>query len=306
MKKASDIIGNDRLLRLMSERRREIVVDADPSPAQGKMLAFPKANPANLPTCPTCKCPLDGEKHWLRDYSQSDGKHFGYSEVPCPDCSGDIDAKRYALRKARLVSTCFGESQIPFQAKNWTFETYPKDADQHALQIVRAFVRTHLTGADTESKRGLYIGGDTGRCKSSLAISALKEALFAGQPGLFVMTMELMDKLRATFGKDQSVTQDQLLDAVASIPWLVLDDLAVEKPTRYVIEKLYFIIEKRRSKGLYTIITSNLTTTRLEEYWRPEGVDAGAFYPGLRVIERLREYCDGVGVRGRNQRQADW
>jgi len=51
------------------------------------------------------------------------------------------------------------------------------------------------------------------------------------------------------------------------------------------------------------MFTSNLSLQRLEEYWRPDGMQAGAFHPGRRVIERIAEYSQGVLVGGRNLRK---
>jgi len=302
MQNADDIMNNSNVLRLVKDRKRPIVVD---SVAPAPQVPAKVTQKQSYPICPTCGCEMTGVKRWVKSYSDLGDKHFGYKEVPCPTCSADADALKEARERAALIEKLFHGSQIPWHARTWEFNTFPADADKAALNAVQEFVQRHLDG-DEYSKRGLYIGGPAGRCKTSLAISALKVAMRAGHSGLFIMTMELMDKLRATFGKEQSVSQDQILDAVNSVTWLVLDDLAVERPSPYVIEKMYFIIEKRRSQGLYTIITSNLNTSKLEEYWRPDGVAEGAFHPGIRVVERIREYCDGCMMRGRNQRGADW
>jgi DNA replication protein DnaC len=279
-------------LRLLREKRGDSEVIAEPS----------------VDVCPTCLFPLKGTAHgWVKDYSthfDHAGHYpkFGYCEVPCPTCAGDAERRRSAKQQAELVSRLFGTSQIPFQARTWTFGTYPADADQDAYRLVWEFVERHLKG-DEDNKRGLYLGGSAGRGKTSLAVSALKEVMGAGQIGLFVMTLELMNRLRASFGKESHDSQDDLLTAVTEVPWLVLDDLAVERPTSYVLEQFYYIVEKRRSHGLYTIFTSNLSTKDLEAYWRPDGLAVGAFHAGSRVTERIKEYALGFNVRGRNLRE---
>lgn len=257
--------------------------------------------------CPTCKYPFSELVHgWVKDYSEHSSHEghyckYGYCEVPCPTCSGDAQTRALARKQAELVARLFGGANIPYMYRNWTFETYPANADQKAKHEVQGFVQRHLTG-DEEGKRSLYMGGPSGRCKTSLAISALKAVLEAGHPGLFVMTVELMSKIQATYNKGSAVHGDELLEAVVTVPWLVLDDLAVEQPSRDVLKHFYYIVSKRLQDGLYTIFTSNLSTTNLEEYWRPEGLKKGEFHQGVRIVERMLEMCQGVTVTGRNAR----
>jgi DNA replication protein DnaC len=266
-----------------------------------------------LPLCEMCHQPHGGTQHgWLK---KAHGPETNWKpvEVPCPMCSPSAIALQLEekARKSQVVlEEIFGSAQIPWHAKLWEFSNFPKDGDQDSLQIVQEFVTRHLSGDET-AKRGLYLGGQAGRGKTSLAISALKQVIRESQqPCLFVMSMELMDRLRATYSSNKehqgAITYDELINAVCSVTWLVLDDLAVEKPTTYVLEKLYYIVEKRRSLGLYTIITSNLSTKALEAYWRPEGTPEGGFHPGIRIVERIREYCEGIGFKGKNLREGNW
>lgn len=257
--------------------------------------------------CPTCQFPLSKERHgWTKDYSQHTDhsghlQRYGYCLVPCPTCSGNVQQYAEAMRRAENVSSLFGASQIPHHAKRWSFSSFPADGDQQAFHQMQVYVDQILSNEET-TRRGIWLCGAPGRCKTGLAISAMKEVMRHERSTLFVMTIELMNRLRSTFKKDTEITEDALLKAVTEVELLVLDDIATERPTPYVLEQFYFIIEKRRSLGLWTIFTCNLSTGDLEGYWRPEGMKAGAFHSGVRVIERIREYCVGCAVSGRNQR----
>jgi DNA replication protein DnaC len=261
--------------------------------------------PRDANACPVCHFPLMDDAHgWVKEYdghNEHAGHHqrYGYCEVPCPACSGDVQNKVAARKRAELVARLFGGADIPHDARTWTFATFPHDSEKReAMQRVSAFVASHLTG-ETGQKRGLYLGGAVGRGKTGIAISALKMAMEQGNVGLFVMTTELFKRIRSSFNDKSS---DDLLSVITEVPWLVLDDLAVERPTDFVLEELYYIIQKRRQQGLYTIFTSNLSTKDLEAYWRPEGMAAGSLHAGVRVTERIQEYCTGVSVKGRNLR----
>ena len=248
-------------------------------------------------TCDVCK-----NAGWTR--RDEYGPETGYKSVlvPCPVCTGARKARQSEVQQARLVERLFGGSDIPYKAQKWTFESYPDEGDQNAKAVVEHFVQAHAT----LDKRGLYLSGHMGGGKTGLAICALKAFIRLGYLSLFVSTPELMDRLRATFGKDSGENQDELLKVVTEVPFLVLDDMGVEKPTPYVLEKFYLIVDKRQSRGLYTIFTSNMSTKDLEAYWRPGDIPEGKFHPGMRIVERIREYCAGVSFRRGNLREIGW
>lgn len=252
------------------------------------------------------KCPRCKSAGFTR--SEEYGEHGVYKAVltPCPACIGRRRANDAAARQANLVHRLFGGPQIPHKAQHWSFDTFPAEGDQNAKAVVEEFVRTHKDGKDETAKRGLYIAGKLGRGKTGLSICALKEFIEAGQLSLFVSTPELMDRLRSSMSKGSEDSQDELLKVVTEVPFLALDDLGVEKPTTYILEKFYLIIDKRQSRGLYTIFTSNLSTKDLEAYWRPSDVEPGMFHAGMRIIERIREYCQGLNIRGGNLRDIGW
>lgn len=251
--------------------------------------------------CPSCK-----NAGWTRPDDFDPLVSNKVAIVRCPRCTPARRAKQSEAMQAKLVDRLFGGSQIPYKARNWEFSTFPSHGDQDSRALVEHFVQTHREMTDETSKRGLWLAGQLGRGKTGLSICALKEFIRAGHLSLFVSTPELMDRLRATFGKSSDETQDELLKVVTEVPFLVLDDLGVEKPTTYVLERFYLIVDKRQSRGLYTIFSSNLSTKDLESYWRPSDVLPGGFHPGLRIVERIREYCSGVSIKGGNLRETRW
>jgi DNA replication protein DnaC len=253
--------------------------------------------------CPTCKMPIRDDLHgWVRTAELSEKTGYKAVIAPCPTCSGDVQTKREARRKAAELSRLFGGANIPFQYKDWTFSTFPKDSEKRpALEQVKDWLAAMLGGDDT-SKRGLYLQGEFGVGKTSLAISALKEILQAGQPGLFLTTTTLLLRIRACYNKDAPFAEDEVLRALTETPYVVLDDLGAEKPSEDAIKQLYYIFDTRLSKGLYTIITSNRPATIgaicLEKYWDAKSGNLNA----RRAIERILQHCQGITVHGQNIR----
>ncbi len=220
-------------------------------------------------------------------------------------CSGGVTAKR----QAQLINDLFGDAHIPFYARDWTFTSFP--GDKHAKQEVKGFLTNALGGSLT--KRGLYLTGDVGKGKTSLAISALQFVVRKGHAGCFITLVELFDILRESIGASQRLSRGdadamtrfevskgaRLMRLVQDVDWLVLDDLGVEAGSKYEIRELYRILEARRSQGLYTLFTSNKDRLDLLHYWHA-GVD-----DARRIVDRLGEYCLVVPVNGDNQRRKD-
>ena len=271
-----------------------------------------------IETCPTCAFPLEDTAFgWVKEYSQhhdpeQQHRHsekcvqkYGFCLAPCPMCSGGVEAKR----NAQLINELFSDSNIPVYARDWTFASYPKDADQHAMRQLAMQVNMWLAN-EPKAKRAVYLHGDKGHCKTSLAISALHGWIRKGHSGVFIATVDLFSKLKDAIAasKRNEDYQDRyeagqgakLLRLVKSVELLILDDLGVECGSPYEIRELYLILEARRSHGLYTIFTSNRDAKDLEQYWRNDKI---VFQDATRIIERLGEYAFVVPVGGRNQRR---
>lgn len=249
--------------------------------------------------CPTCHIPISDDAHgWLVTRASRTSVGGKVEIVPCPTCSGDAQQKRQSRLQAQLVQRLFGGADIPWSMRDWDFTSFPFYGDQEAREHVQAFIQAHMNGE--RKRRGLWLGGDLGRGKTSLAVSSLKEVIRNGHLGLFVLTADLFNRIRASFGDHAKEHSDELLEAVQTVPWLVLDDIGVERPTPYVIEQFYSIISLRMQRGLYTIFTSNFNPRDLENYWCE---DPKISMNAHRIIARLREYCAGIAAKGQNLRE---
>ena len=249
--------------------------------------------------CPECKFLLEDEKMhgWVKDYSKHldhTGHHrkLGFCLVPCPLCSDFAIAQRKAADVERLL----GRAMLPYYAKSWNFGTVPDDVDQAAKAIAAVFATQH------RDKRGLYLHGEPGAGKTGLAIAIIQSVMFRGIDAAFIRSIDLINRLREAIARGTH-EGDELLHLVKNVRWLALDDLATERPTPYVIEQFYAVIEERRASGLYTVITSNFSLRELEAHWRPQDVRPGAFHAGKRVVDRIAEYCDQIPMKGRNLRR---
>jgi DNA replication protein DnaC len=262
-------------------------------------------------TCPTCTFPLADTAHgWVKEYRDHEhnercARRHGYCLIPCPMCSGGVTAKR----QAQMINDLFGDSHIPFYAKDWTFASFP--GDRAAKKDVQGFLLKALNGSPP--KRGLYLSGEVGKGKTSLAISALQFVIRKGHAGVFVTTKELFSILKESIAASKRLQHDdvdaatrfeatkgaRLLKLLREVEWAVFDDLGVEAGSKYEIGELYLLLEARRASGLYTLFTSNKDRLALLDYWQASPDDA------RRIVDRLGEYCIALPVEGVNQRRKD-
>lgn len=244
--------------------------------------------------CPTCKNRRFTNSGW-------DETNHKTILVPCLACSGSARTRTASIQQTELIGRVFGSSQIPPEMDNWTFATYPRTGDRAAAAKILEFVERQLS--DPGGKRGLYLGGDTGLGKTGLAVSLLHAVIDAQKTCLFFNEAALFKRLKATMNARSQETENDVLSIVTTVAWLVLDDVGVIKPSDYVIETYYHVVEQRRTKGLHTVMTSNLSTVDLEKYWR--GENGNEFHASKRVIDRVRESYTGVTFIGKNLRKGN-
>ena len=92
----------------------------------------------------------------------------------------------------------------------------------------------------------------------------------------YTRTVDLINRIKAGFGNPEA---EDILGLCKETPVLFLDDLGAEKPTDWVREQLYDLIDERYNARLPIHITTNLSIDRL----------AGVL--GERIADRLREMC---------------
>jgi DNA replication protein DnaC len=117
-----------------------------------------------------------------------------------------------------------------------------------AIQAARAFA---------EKPRGwLVLIGEYGCGKTHLAAAIANYRSGLGNPPLFIVWLDLLDHLRATFGHDSKVSYDRRFEEIRTAPLLVLDDLGTQSMTPWVRDKLHQLINYRYISELATVITT--------------------------------------------------
>jgi DNA replication protein DnaC len=203
-----------------------------------------------------CKCLGMG---W---WPEADPKAYLGDDIPafcaCPEgIAAEAEQKQRAEARRLLDGIAFiDRAGIPPRFRDYSFESYPKP--NQTSEMLRAW--------RTEEGRGLFLCGEYGTGKTGLAVAVLKAHIMEHcVSGMFVTVPAILDEIRATYGKDQAESEAALVGRVLRAGFLVMDDLGAERPTEWVTEKLFTLINHRHDHLLPTIFTSNYDIPELAE-----------------------------------------
>jgi DNA replication protein DnaC len=118
-----------------------------------------------------------------------------------------------------------------------------------------------------------------------------KAALEAGRSVAIYSLPRLLAELRKSFDEDSDRSFLELLDRLAAVDLLHVDDLGAERTSPWVIEQLYSIVNSRYEEERSMVVTTNLQREELVEQI------------GERTVSRLTEMCDELPLFGHDRRE---
>ncbi len=231
--------------------------------------------------------PVTGPRDRACPLGVCDGSGFVVDEDSdtARDCAcraGRIAAARTNGLKARIPSRYLGVS----------FERPPvTDLQRSAPDQVHA-VRRYVLEIDRnlDAGAGLWIQGDVGTGKTTLAMLVSKAALEAGRSVAIYSLPRLLNLLRESMDSDAGKLD--LLDRLTAVDLLHIDDLGAENRTDWVLEQLYSIVNARYEAKRAIVATTNLMPDELSEAL------------GARTVSRLVEICgDLLPLFGEDRRR---
>jgi len=176
----------------------------------------------------------------------------GGKAVPCK-----CRLEKMAAERAQRLQEASGLT--PAHLQRWTFDTFHPERsvgssrDRAAMADILASCR-----AFAEQPQGwLVLIGVAGCGKTHLAYAIAGDQIKRGRPALAITVPDMLDLLRDGFKDDGTLGFERRLAAVRDVGLLVLDDLGMEKPTAWAIEKLYQIINRRYEVAAPLVVTTN-------------------------------------------------
>ena len=208
-----------------------------------------------------------------------DGSGFLYEEETRRARACTCRPRRIARRKAHKLA-----GVIPRRYQGVSFDRPPvTQIEPTIVREVRRYVDTLERQLD--EGRGIWFRGDTGTGKTTLAMLISAEALRMGHSVAIYSLPRLLGLLRETFRDGSESSLSALLDRLAAVELLHIDDVGAEQTSPWVLEQLYSIINTRYEDRQSVVITTNLDESALREQI------------GDRSVSRLVEMCGGDPLR---------
>ena len=149
--------------------------------------------------------------------------------------------------------------------------------DAMVVRIVRRWVEE--LDENLAACCGLWLMGDTGTGKTSLAMLISRMALEAGRSVAIYSLPKLLARIRRTYDSEPGRLLPLLRAPDLRRDLLHIDDLGAEKRSDWVLEQLYALVNERYEAERSMLVTTNLDQQQLEDQ------------SGPRTVSRLVEIC---------------
>jgi DNA replication protein DnaC len=217
---------------------------------------------------------------------------LGIEKIVQPVCQCEVEAwereqdemqERY--RKAE-VERKFAISSLGERFENCRFETFAKrPGTEKAFRLAYDYAeRFELYGAES-----LLIWGDPGNGKSHLAAAVCHVLKARGKIPVFQTMTELLERIRATFGRQAKEHEREIMTALQDCDLLVLDDLGAEKVSDWTLDVLFRIIDGRYRAKKPTLFTTNFSPTELLHRFMPDKSLTEHEIAARRIHDRILE-----------------
>jgi DNA replication protein DnaC len=226
------------------------------------------------------------------------------SPAPCPSCNGSgwvplttgslharpCNCQGDLRRRQRSSAASIPRRYFP----HCTLQNFHERGNPELIAARRRVTEFANCWPLSTDNRGLLLMGACGVGKTHLAVGVLQEIIESDKRGrlLFSNFQELIQEIQASFDTDAAVSKSEILKPLLEADLLVLDELGSQKPTTFVQDILYYIINSRYNDQRVTIFTTNYFDAPTER-----GEECLADRIGQRLRSRLYEMTEPVVIR---------
>lgn len=206
----------------------------------------------------------------------------------------EIDMKDQEQKKKQhykeIINQFYSQNYISKRLKEYKFDNFKvTDINKKEVEIAKDYTNKCI---NNKLENGLIITGNSGVGKTHLAASISNELIQKDILVLMGRLTSLLDMIKETF-KDNSKSENELIDLFSNLDMIVIDDLGTEKISQWALDKLYTIIENRNENKLPIIITTRFDKqSLLNRFYQSNDKDLSNA-----IIQKLYQMCYGVELK---------
>lgn len=254
------------------------------------------------------QCKFCGKSLKIRDYSALcvniyiENLATAYSRCDCEEANKiwkqyDEINEKLKLRESNLkqIDKLFKNNNLGKRQLSSTFENYKiNENNKKEYENIKNYTSKII---ESKTDKGLFITGTYGVGKTYLASCIANELIKNKIPVVFGTLIQLLDYIKNTY-KDVEISDKEYINLYSTVDLLIIDDLGKEKPTEWVLEKLFLIVNNRYNNCLPIVITTNYNRNQLRERLCVNKnysiVDS--------IISRLYAMCGGIEIKDKDHR----
>jgi DNA replication protein DnaC len=230
------------------------------------------------------------DRHGAFDQQHYIGNHWSM----CPTCRAEEqaheDRRIKAERHAEFVASATRQSGVVGRFRETTFSNFTATTkpQRHALTTCQDFASTVQRGIWST----LALIGPPGTGKTHLAAAMVLDVIQRGQNAKYTTFRDLIRSLRATWRRAAEQTEEDVINDLAGVPLLVVDEIGVSMGSEAELVQFFDVIDRRYQLANPVVLVSNLPVPDLR------------IALGDRLADRIRENCTVVPCNWASHRGA--
>jgi len=229
-------------------------------------------------------CPICGGSGWVLNREKD-----RETALPC-------QCRRNDIQTLKVVG-----ANIPLRFAGVELKSYFPDkncpSQKRAKEMTEKFIRDYPAVGD----KGLFFQGGTGLGKTRMLCSIGNQLIQEKNIDVFYIDWnDLVREMKS--GEDHSSRDfsniDQLIGKLIAVDLLLFDEIGASRPSPWVEDNIYYVINKRYNENRITVFASNF-------YDEKEQIDGETLDERLnaRIRSRLFEMAVSVEIRGVDYRK---
>ncbi len=185
-------------------------------------------------------------------------------EIKCQFCNCREERNQEKRLEFANIPTEFTDLTV----NSFDTEIYNTDFNKDLAKAAKKEVANYVKNFEYFGNlgKGLYFfSNEKGSGKTRLAVSLGNALLNLKHKSVkFITAIAILKEIQSTYNKNSKFTESQLIESLSNVSILVIDDIGLEQPTKWVNEVLFSIFDTRMKYKKITIFTSNCSIENLD------------------------------------------